>query len=72
MKTPPTAMKGAVTSNVHPMRTSICTCWTSLVERVMRLGAPNRCTSFSLNEPTRRKICARRSRPTAMATLAPK
>jgi hypothetical protein len=38
--TPPTAMIGAAMSIVQPMTTSICTCVTSFVMRVMSDGAP--------------------------------
>ena len=63
---------GAETSRVHVMSTSICTCWTSLVVRVMSEGAPNFETSRSENSPTRTKIASRTSRPNAMAAFAPK
>ena len=41
MTTPPIAVIGAATSNVHVISTSICTCCTSLVMRVISDGAPN-------------------------------
>ncbi len=41
MMTPPTAMIGAATIIVQVMTTSIWTCWTSLVVRVISDGAPN-------------------------------
>ncbi len=72
MMTPPTARMGALTSIVDVMSTSICTCCTSLVDRVMSEGAPKRATSRSLNVPTWAKIASRRSRPSAIATRAPK
>ena len=56
MKMPPTIMIGAITIRVHDISTSICTCWTSLVSRVIRLGAPKCCTSRCENVPTRWKI----------------
>ncbi len=43
--TPPTAVNGAPRSIVQVISTSICTCWTSFVMRVMRLGGPNWFTS---------------------------
>ena len=72
MKTPPTIMIGAVIIIVNETSTSICTCWTSLVLRVMSDGAPKRSTSRLENEVTRRKNLALTSRPNAMAVLAPK
>ena len=51
--------------------TSICTCCTSLVSRVIRLGAPNSWTSRWENVPTRWKIAARTSRPKPIAVFAP-
>ena len=46
MIVPPTIMIGAATSNVADMSTSICTCCTSLVMRVISDGAPSRSTSW--------------------------
>ena len=45
MTTPPTIMIGAATISVQLSSTSICTCCTSLVFRVIKDGAPNRPTS---------------------------
>nr|BFE69093.1 hypothetical protein GCM10020092_023940 [Actinoplanes digitatis] len=42
---PPTHMIGAATISRNVISTSICTCWTSLVVRVISEGAPNRSTS---------------------------
>lgn len=70
MAIPPTAMTGATTSMVQPMSTSICTCWTSLVLRVMSEPAPKVETSRSENSLTRSKIFFRRSRPMPMAERA--
>lgn len=70
--TPPTLMIGAATSMVQLSSTSICTCWTSLVLRVIRDGAPNRATSRAEKLLTRRKIEPRTSRPNAIAVFAPK
>ena len=53
----PTIMIGADTIIVTPSSTSICTCWTSLVSRVISDGAPKWLTSRAENEPTRWKIC---------------
>ena len=72
MITPPTIMIGAVTISVQLSRTSICTCCTSLVVRVIRDGAPKRATSRLENDPTWWNTAARRSRPRRMAVRAPK
>ena len=72
MMTPPMLSMGAVTISVADISTSCWTCWTSLVERVIRLGAPNRVTSCSENSATRLKIAPRTSRPSAIAAFAPK
>ena len=64
-------MIGAATAIVHDISTSICTCWTSLVVRVIRDGAPNSCTSRVENVPTRWNSAARMSRPKAMAVREP-
>ncbi len=72
MMMPPTHMIGAATSMVQVITTSICTCCTSLVLRVISDGAPNCATSRAENSPTRWKIAARRSRPKLIAALAPK
>ena len=72
MMTPPIASMGAETKSVQVMRTTICTCCTSFVVRVMREGAPKRATSRSENSLTVVKIPPRRSRPSDMAVLAPK
>ena len=69
---PPTHMIGADTSSVKVSRTSICTCCTSFVVRVISDGAPNWPTSRAENSCTREKIAARTSRPTAIAVRAPK
>jgi hypothetical protein len=70
MMMPPTIMIGAETIRVPPMSTSICTCCTSLVSRVMSDGAPKCCTSRAEKDPTRPKIAARRSRPKPIALRA--
>ena len=65
-------MMGAETSSVQVISTSICTCWTSFVERVMSDAAPKRVTSCSENMPTWLTTASRRSRPTLMAVREPK
>ena len=50
MNTPPTIMIGAWTIMNAVIITSVCTCWTSLVVRVMRVGAPKLLTSRVLND----------------------
>ena len=71
MITPPAIMIGALTISVQLSRTSICTCCTSLVFRVIRDGAPNRAISRLENDPTRWNTAARTSRPSPMAVRAP-
>ena len=70
MMMPPTIMIGAATMSVPPISTSICTCCTSLVSRVISDGAPKCWTSRAEKEPTRRKMAARRSRPKPIALRA--
>ena len=70
--TPPTAVIGAATSSVSVIWTSICTCWTSFVLRVINDGAPNWFTSRAENAPTRWKIAPRRSRPNPIDVCAAK
>ena len=70
--TPPTHMIGAATSIVQVTTTSICTCWTSFVVRVISDGAPNLPTSRAENSPTRPKTAPRTSRPKLIAARAPK
>ena len=72
MKMPPTIMIGACTIMNAVIITSVCTCWTSLVVRVIRLGAPKWLTSRVLNDSALWKIAARRSRPNPIAVRAPK
>ena len=72
MMMPPTHMIGAAIIIVHVITTSICTCCTSLVLRVISDGAPKCATSRAENSPTRRKIAPRRSRPKLIAVRAPK
>ena len=72
MRTPPTIMIGAGTIIVADSSTSICTCWTSLVLRVMSDGGPKWFTSRVENDSTRPKRSRRTSRPKAIAVRAPK
>ena len=71
MMIPPIAQIGADTSIVRLICTSICTCWTSFVIRVMSDGAPNVPTSRAENPVTRSNRSRRTSRPYAMATRDP-
>ena len=71
ISTPPTIMIGAATIIVQLISTSICTCCTSLVLRVISDGAPIRCTSRLENVPTRWNSAERRSRPNDIAVRAP-
>lgn len=68
---PPTHMIGADTSRVNVISASICTCWTSLVVRVISDGAPKWPISRAENDCTRSKTAPRMSRPTADAVRAP-
>ena len=70
--TPPKHMIGADTISVNVSSTSICTCCTSLVVRVISDGAPKVPTSRAENDPTRWKRSRRTSRPKAAAVRAPK
>ena len=72
MKTPPTMVIGAEIIIVQVIITSICTCCTSLVVRVIKLGAPNWLSSRVLNDNVRSKTAPRTSRPKLIAALAPK
>ena len=72
MMTPPIASIGAEIISVADTCTSICTCCTSLVLRVMSDGAPNCPTSRCENATTRWKRSPRRSRPIPIASREPK
>ena len=72
MTTPPTLMIGAATSIVQLISTSICTCCTSLVLRVISDGAPNRATSRAEKRLTCPNSSARTSRPKPIAARAPR
>ena len=71
MTTPPTIVMGAPTSITQVISTSICTCCTSFVERVIRLGAPNLFISRAEKLSVRSKMASRTSRPNCMAVFAP-
>ncbi len=70
MMTPPIASIGAETMTRAPMNTSICTCCTSFVLRVMSEPAPNSATSRSEKPATWSNTSRRRSRPTDIAARA--
>ena len=70
--TPPTARIGAMIIMFRPIRTTIWTCWTSFVLRVMSDGVPNRSSSACEKLSTFRKIEPRTSRPNAMPVFDPK
>lgn len=72
MMMPPIASIGADTMTVADICTSICTCCTSLVLRVMSEGAPNWPTSRCEKATTRWKIAARRFLPIPIARREPK
>ena len=72
MMTPPMAIIGAMSTTLSIISTTICTCCTSLVVRVMSDGAPKRLTSACENFWTRRKSAPRVSRPSDMEVLEPK
>ena len=67
MMTPPIMVSGAMIITVSPSSTSICTCCTSLVLRVINDGAPKEPISASEKRSTRRNSEPRMSRPTDMA-----
>ena len=68
---PPTARIGAMIIMFRPIRTTIWTCWTSFVLRVMSDGVPNLLSSACEKLSTLRKIAPRRSRPNAIPVLEP-
>ncbi len=67
---PPTMVIGAPTSSTRPMKVTVCTCVTSLVDREIRVGAPNVETSLDDRSATWWNRAPRRSRPRPMATWA--
>ena len=68
---PPTARIGAMIIMFRPIRTTIWTCWTSLVLRVISDGVPNVLSSACEKLSTLRKIAPRTSRPKAMPVFEP-
>ncbi len=52
------------------MRTTIWTCWTSFVLRVISEAVPKWLTSTCENDSTERKIAPRTSRPNDIETFA--
>ena len=63
------AVIGAATSSVHVISTSICTCCTSLVIRVISDGAPNWPISRAEKSVTWWKMPLRTSRPKPIAAF---
>ena len=72
MMTPPIMVIGAAMNMVRDSSTSICTCCTSLVLRVISDGAPKWLSSREEKASTRSKIAPRTSRPKPIAALAPR
>ncbi len=72
MITPPMAIIGAWSTTLSIMSSTIWTCCTSLVVRVMSDGAPKRFTSACEKRCTRRNSAPRVSRPRPMEVLEPK
>ena len=68
MMMPPMTISGALNMIVSPMATSICTCCTSLVFRVIREAVLKWLISFWEKLWTLRKSEPRMSRPAPMAT----
>ncbi len=68
---PPMIIIGARAMTVRPMNTTVWTCWTSLVLRVMSEAGPNLLTSTWEKLSTLPKMAARTSRPNPIATRAP-
>ena len=71
MMMPPMAMIGAASVRLSIISTTICTCCTSLVERVISDGVPKWLSSACEKLSTLRNRRARTSRPKAMAVLEP-
>ena len=65
-------MIGAATNMVQPISTSICTCVTSLVMRVISDGAPSSLISLAEYPVTWWNRAWRTSRPNPIAARAPK
>ncbi len=68
--TPPTIMIGAEIIRVRAMKTTIWTCWTSFVLRVMSEAGPKWLISTCEKPSTARKMAVRTSRPKPIATRA--
>ena len=68
---PPTARIGAMIIMFRPSRTTIWTCWTSFVLRVMSDAVPNVSSSAREKLSTLRKIELRTSRPKDMPVFEP-
>ena len=62
MKIPPIIITGIEAMNIRPMLSTVWTCWTSLVLREIRVGAPKWESSLAEKSPTRWKTSRRRSR----------
>ena len=71
MMMPPTAVIGAASVRLSIISTSICTCWTSFVVRVISEGVPKWLSSACEKLSTLRNSRPRTSRPKAMAVLEP-
>ncbi len=71
MMIPPTARIGAMIIMLRPIRTTIWTCWTSFVLRVMSDAVPNVSSSAREKLSTLRKMAPRTSRPNAIPVLLP-
>jgi len=69
---PPTDMIGARIMMFRAITRTICTCWTSLVLRVISVGAPNEFVSCCEKPMTLRKIALRMSRPIDIEVSEPK
>jgi len=71
MMMPPTHMIGAAIVTFSIISTTICTCWTSFVLRVISEGVPKWLSSACEKLSTLRNRAPRTSRPKAMAVLEP-
>ena len=71
MTMPPIIVMGATRITVRIISTTIWTCCTSLVVRVISDGAPKRFTSACEKLSTRRKSAPRTSRPKLIETREP-
>ncbi len=69
--TPPTIISGEVTAMMQAIATSICTCCTSLVVRVISEGAPKAPHLAGGEGADPGKSAPRRSRPRLIAVRAP-